>query len=105
MERKGLATHQYFFRSTCTISAGNRKYIIACIVLMLTNQIFTRVFEMEVRKVVIEAGKQLGVDLKNEQIEAVELFVKKMDVFVILPTGYDKPMCYACLPLPLNYHF
>ena len=37
--------------------------------------------------------------LKPQQNEVVLQFVKDHDVFVVLPTGYGKSLCYACLPL------
>ena len=36
--------------------------------------------------------------LKPEQL-TVERFVQRSDVFAILPTGYEKSLCYGCLPL------
>ena len=37
--------------------------------------------------------------LKEEQKQAVKAFVKGKDVFISLPTGYGKSLCYALLPL------
>ena len=36
---------------------------------------------------------------RTEQVQAVEKFVSGCDVFVSLPTGGGKSLCYACLPL------
>ena len=37
-------------------------------------------------------------DLREKQAEVLESFVGGHDVFGILPTGYGKSLCYACLP-------
>ena len=43
---------------------------------------------------------RLGYDkLKREQENVVTAFVSGRDVFSILPTGFGKTLCYACLPL------
>ena len=36
--------------------------------------------------------------LKDKQKEAIVTFVSGKDVFVALPTGYGKSLCYGCLP-------
>ena len=47
-----------------------------------------------------EATATLGYhSLKEEQKKAVKVFVGGKDVFVSLPTGYGKSLCYALLPL------
>ena len=46
-----------------------------------------------------EAASSLGYTrLKDEQKEALHAFVSGKDVFVSLPTGYGKSLCYALLP-------
>ena len=42
------------------------------------------------------------VDLNPFQQEAIEYFMKKVDVFVNLPTGYGKSLIYQALPLVLD---
>ena len=37
-------------------------------------------------------------NLKNEQYIVIKNFVLGNDVFGVLPTGYGKTLCYACLP-------
>ena len=45
------------------------------------------------------AVRRLGYDSPtSQQKETVTAFVKGNDVFVSLPTGGGKSMCYACLP-------
>ena len=47
-----------------------------------------------------DAASALGViTLKPEQEEAITSFVQGKDVFVALPTGYGKSLCYFALPL------
>ena len=46
-----------------------------------------------------EAAEALGIyELKPEQKEAISAFADGRDVFVSLPTGYGKSICYGCLP-------
>ena len=45
------------------------------------------------------AVKKLGYSsLKTEQLEIVMAVLRGRDVFGILPTGYGKTLCFACLP-------
>lgn len=53
-----------------------------------------------VREAARSAARELGyTDLKQEQLRVVEAFVEGRDVFAVLPTGYGKSLCYACLPI------
>lgn len=46
-----------------------------------------------------EASESLGVSkLKKEQKDALVAFASGRDVFVSLPTGFGKSLCYSCLP-------
>ena len=46
-----------------------------------------------------DAATSLGITtLKTEQQEAIRQFVLGRDVFVSLPTGYGKSVCYFPLP-------
>ena len=59
---------------------------------------------MEVDEAVRQAGLALGYDsLKEEQVAALCAFVGGRDVFVALPTGYGKSLCYMLLPLGLVF--
>ena len=40
--------------------------------------------------------------MKEEQLEVVVAFLSGSDVFAILPTGFGKSLCYACLPFALE---
>ena len=42
--------------------------------------------------------KQEGLCLKDQQVKAVKLLSEGKDVFVWLPTGYGKSICYQLLP-------
>ena len=35
--------------------------------------------------------------MKEEQLEVVVAFLSGSDVFAVLPTGFGKSLCYACL--------
>ena len=51
--------------------------------------------EVAIRK----AFRRLGYpDAKEEQLKAAREFISGRDVFVCLPTGSGKSMCYGCLP-------
>lgn len=47
---------------------------------------------------IVWAGSQLGYELRARQKEVVLNFVKGRDVFVSLPTGSGKSLCYSVLP-------
>ena len=60
---------------------------------------------MEADEAVRKAGLALGYDsLKVEQIAALCAFVGGRDVFVSLPTGYGKSLCYMLLPFCTCMH-
>ena len=53
-----------------------------------------------VREAATAAARKLGYkEMKQEQFWIVDYFVRGQDVFGVLPTGYGKSLCYACLPL------
>ena len=53
----------------------------------------------DLRTIIDEAAASLGyTSLKEEQKKALFSFVTGRDVFVSLPTGYGKSLCYALLP-------
>ena len=73
----------------------------------LCDDIFTRYYFHKVRKRMSEcfreAAKSLGYDrLKPEQERVLSEFMSGKDVFVALPTGYGKSLCYAALPLAFD---
>ena len=53
----------------------------------------------EIEAVCTCVASSLGYSsLREHQKNVVTNFVAGNDVFVILPTGYGKSLCYACLP-------
>ena len=54
--------------------------------------------EAEVLFAVETAAGRLGYQLRQKQREAVLNFVRGRDVFVSLPTGSGKTLCYSILP-------
>ena len=47
---------------------------------------------------VSEAAKALGYELREQQSKVAESFTSGRDVFVSLPTGSGKTLCYSVLP-------
>lgn len=55
---------------------------------------------MELRAAVRSTANELGYpELKPEQLEVVEAFVKGRYVFAVLSTGYGKCLCFGVLPM------
>ena len=58
---------------------------------------------MAIQEAVRSAAKELGYfDLKPEQLEVVETFVKGRDLLAVLPTGYGKNLSLATIPAEQN---
>ena len=50
-----------------------------------------------------EAARAMGYqNLKKEQLKVVSSFIAGNDVFVALPTGFGKSLCFASLPSTFN---
>jgi len=55
--------------------------------------------QTETQSIVNEVASQLGYpSLKPLQLEVIMNFISGRDVFAVLPTGFGKSLCYACLP-------
>ena len=47
----------------------------------------------------MDAASSLGyAHLREQQKDAILTFLEGNDVFMALPTGYGKSLCYGCLP-------
>ena len=52
---------------------------------------------------ICSAARELGYpSMKHEQMDVVRSFMGKKDVFAVLPTGFGKSLCYACLPFTFD---
>ena len=53
----------------------------------------------ELEIILLSAVQKMGYDrATDDQKKAVKAFVLGKDVFISLPTGSGKSLCYACLP-------
>ena len=50
------------------------------------------------RKKICHVASSLGFKLKLQQEQSILQFVKGTDVFISLPTGFGKTLCYILLP-------
>ena len=54
----------------------------------------------ERERILVECATTMGFEqLRSEQARAIMEVLEHKDVFVVLPTGYGKSLCYAILPL------
>ena len=57
------------------------------------------IFRNDIDTVMEAVAASLGYNhLKDQQKVVISRFVLGSDVFAILPTGFGKTLCYACLP-------
>ena len=55
--------------------------------------------ELDVRVAILGSVQSMGYDSPTEsQRSAVDMFVRGHDVFIALPTGSGKSLCFASLP-------
>lgn len=60
--------------------------------------------KIQIQAAVKHAIQALGyATLREKQQEVIESFVGGHDVFGVLPTGYGKSLCYACLPATFDF--
>ena len=60
--------------------------------------------DSEIESAIQLAFAKLGYEeARSEQLEATREFVKDKDVFISLPTGSGKSLCYGCLPLVFDH--
>ena len=55
-----------------------------------------------VKECVIDAAELGYPEMKLEQLEVAATCIEGRDVFAVLPTGFGKSLCYACLPLAFD---
>ena len=61
-------------------------------------------FKVEaIDQVLGEAVVELGYpSLKEEQKQVIVAFLQGRDIYVVVPTGFGKSLCYACLPFAFD---
>ena len=52
---------------------------------------------MDISRAISVVSMELGLELKDKQVEAIERFCEGSDVFVSLPTGFGKSLIYGLL--------
>ena len=53
-----------------------------------------------------KAAQQVGhTSMTSKQLQAVAGILRSHDTFVVVPTGYGRTLCYACLPLVFDQLF
>ena len=58
------------------------------------------IFQVIASDLITRAVQKLGYQApKKEQYEIIQAFLSGRDVFGVLPTGFGKSLCYACLPV------
>ncbi len=59
---------------------------------------------MDEEAAIVNAAECMGYkSLRDEQKQAVRGFLSGRDVFVCLPTGYGKTLCYSILPKAFDF--
>ena len=54
-------------------------------------------------RIILDVGEKMGiVNLKPKQFQVISAFLSGRDVFVSLPTGYDKSIIFVLLPAIFN---
>ena len=54
----------------------------------------------------IKASQQLGyATIRPDQNRAIKSFMEGHDVFISLPTGSGKSLCFSALPYAFDYHY
>ena len=54
----------------------------------------------QITKAIEDSVKALGYErIRKDQLDVITKFIEGNDVFVSLPTGLGKSLCFACLPL------
>ena len=65
----------------------------------LEPRIGTLISKADLGMILLSVVQKIGYDRPtDDQKKAVEAFVLGKDVFISLPTGSRKSLCYACLP-------
>ena len=55
-----------------------------------------------ITEAVVAAAGDLGYYSLKEQLKVVTACLEGRDVFAVLPTGYEKSLCFGCLPLAFH---
>ena len=62
------------------------------------------VSNLELDSAIMQASQQLGyATIRPDQITAIKSFMEGLDVFISLPTGSGKSLCFFVLPYAFDY--
>ena len=62
------------------------------------------VTNLELDNATIQASQQLGyATIRPDQNRAITSFMERRDVFISLPTGSGKSLCFSVLPYAFDY--